>query len=302
MNLRDSKGVFPFRSDATFLPAGTTVELLLKSQDRAEGSPLNDALFLLNPVVPNVQAVSFGFFSFYNMFPNIVSRGKSNILGINGPPGVPATIEFPEGRWVCGFGSVTNTQVRGDSANSNLNDVRWHLIRHALGATTGDDAILSVTLDPVSGILIIDWNPTYVGVGDIAVNPAAGTLFSQLGFTTTTTTAGSPGGAEWVGSRPLNLGDPVSIALSSNIGELSTADIYQSGPQSRTNYFAIVPINSAPNTINYFEPVNPVTFLTLRNSRPLISLRVQIIDPVTGQLVPMSSVQQWQCKMILNIA
>ena len=145
MNFRDafdSKGVLPPRSDLPFLPAGTTVELL-KSQDRQEGSALNDAYFTLNPIVPNVQAISLGFFAFYNMFPNIASSpNNSNILGITGPEGVPPTIEFVEGRWASGFGTVTNTQVRGDSGNSNLNDVRWYLIRQALGATTEDDAIL----------------------------------------------------------------------------------------------------------------------------------------------------------------
>ena len=305
MNFRDafdSKGVLPSRSDLPFLPAGTTVELLSKSQDRQQGSALNDAYFTLNPIVPNVQAISLGFFAFYNMFPNIASSpNNSNILGITGPEGVPPTIEFVEGRWASGFGTVTNTQVRGDSGNSNLNDVRWYLIRQALGATTEDDAILSDTLDPVTGILTIDWSPTYVGVDDIAVNPAAGTLYSQLGFTATTTTAGSPEGTQWVGSMALNLGDPVSIALRSNIGELSTADIYQTGPRSRTNDFAVVPINAVPNSINYFEPVNPVTFNTLRNSRPLTSIQIQIVDPVTGQLMPMSSIQQWQCKVILNL-
>ena len=303
MNIRDAKAEFPSRSDVPFLLSGTTVELLLKSQDRQLGSALNDAQFFLNPVIPNVQAVSLGFFSFYNMFPNIVADvNRGNVLGLDGPAGVPPTIEFPEGRWVCGFGTVTHTQVRGDAANSNLNDIRWHLIRQALGATTADDAMTSVTLDPVTGRLTIEWNATLVGAGDIAVNPATGTLYSQLGFTDTTTTAGSPGGTLWVGSRALNLGDPVSIALRSNVGELSTSNIYQSGSQSRTDYFAVIPINAVLNAINYFEPVNPVTFSTLRTSRPLTSIHIQIVDPVTGQLMPMSPVQQWQCKVILNIA
>jgi hypothetical protein len=105
-----------------------------------------------------------------------------------------------------------------------------------------------------------------------------------------------------VAARALNLGDPISIALRSNIGELTTGDIYQTGPQSHTNYFAVIPINSLPNTFNYFEPINPVQSTTMRNSRPLNAIRIQIVDPVTGQLMPMSSVQQWQCKMILNIA
>lgn len=297
----DSKAVFPSRSDNTFLPAGRSVELLLKSQDRQPGSALNNANFYLDPVIPGVQSVSLGFFSFYNMFPNIISGNNNNILGVTGPAGVPATITFIEGRWVCGFGTVTNTQVRGDTFNSNLNDIRWQLIREALGATTPDDAIEAVTLDPVTGRLVIEWNATYVGVGDISVNPTTGSLYSQLGFTDTTTTAGSPGGNEWVASRALNLGDPISIALRSNIGELTTGDIYQTGPQSHTNYFAIIPINSLPNTFNYFEPINPVQSTTFRNSRPLSAVRIQIVDPVTGQLMPMSSVQQWQCKMILNI-
>src|SRR5690606_5352832 len=116
--------------------------------------------------------------------------------------------------------------------------------------------------DPVTGRLLIEWNATYVGVGDISVNPATGSLYSQRGFTATTTTAGSPGGTEWVAARALNLGDPISIALRSNIGELTTGDIYQTGPQSYTNYFAIIPINSLPNTFNYFEPINPVQSTT----------------------------------------
>ena len=302
MNLRDAKVVFPNRSDSTFLPAGRTVELLLKSQDRQPGSSLNDAYFLLDPVIPGVQAVSLGFFSLYNMFPNIVNGNNSNVLGITGPARVPSTINFIEGRWICGFGTVTNTQVRGDSYNSNLNDVRWQLIRAGLGATTSDDAIEAVTLDPATGRLLIEWNATYVGVGDISVDPTAGSLYAQLGFTDTTTTAGSPGGTEWVASSELNLGDPISIALRSNIGELTTGDIYQTGTRSHTNYFAIVPINSLPNSISYFEPINPVNATTMRNSRPLSSIRIQIVDPVTGQLMPMSAVQQWQCKMILNIA
>ena len=88
MNFRDafdSKGVLPSRSGVPFLPAGTTVELLIKSQDRQQGSALNDAYFTLNPIVPNVQAISLGFFAFYNMFPNIASSpNNSNILGITG--------------------------------------------------------------------------------------------------------------------------------------------------------------------------------------------------------------------------
>src|SRR5690606_5559170 len=104
-----SKAVFPSQSDAPFLPTGRTVELLLKSQDRQLGSSLNDAYFLLDPVIPGVQSVSFGFFSFYNMFPNIIANGNyRNILGITGPAGVPATSNFVKG-------IITNTQVRSDS-------------------------------------------------------------------------------------------------------------------------------------------------------------------------------------------
>jgi hypothetical protein len=70
------------------------------------------------------------------------------------------------------------------------------LIREALGATTPDDAIEAVTLDPVTGRLLIEWNATYVTIGDISVNPATGSLYSQLGFTDTTHRMGGSEGVE----------------------------------------------------------------------------------------------------------
>ena len=303
----DTKSVFPNQSDRPFLPGGTQVELIIKSQDRDQGSDLNDAHFTLIPIVPNVQSISLGWFSFYNLFPNVLATNDDNILGIEGPAGVPATITFQEGRWQSGFGRVTNTLVRADN-NNNLNDVRYYLIRSAYGAAVdgSQDAILAVTLDPVNGALTIEWNTLYTGVGPITVDDVQGSMWSQLGFTTTTTTFGSPGGVLWLGVGSLNLGDPISIALSSQTGELSTSNMYQTSSfnpntNSRTNYFALIPVNAAPNSINYFEPYNPVTFITMRNSRPLIDMRIQISDPVTGQLMHMSSVQQWQCKLILNL-
>jgi hypothetical protein len=60
----EAKAVFPSQSDRPFLPAGTQVELIIKSQDRDQASALNDAHFILSPIVPNVQSISLGWFSF----------------------------------------------------------------------------------------------------------------------------------------------------------------------------------------------------------------------------------------------
>jgi len=313
--LRDAKGVFPDQSDQAFLPAGQQVELILKSEDRVAGSSLNDAYFYISPAVPGVQSISLGWFSMYNLFPNItatrlLSNALDNVLAVTATGAVPAQVVFPEGRYQSGFGRVTNTMVRADPYTAT-NDVRYFLIRSYLKTLAADDVLLAATLDPITGFLTLEWNPTYVASTPITVNPAAGSLWYQLGFASTTSaTSGTP---TWQGVRVLNLGDPLSVALQSQIGQITTNSVYQSGSlsgsgnvsgaiqSSRTNYVAIVPITAPPYSISLYEPFVPIAFSTLRNSRPLSDVRVQIINPVTGQFVPMSSSQNWQLKLVLNI-
>jgi len=218
-------------------------------------------------------------------------------------------VVFPEGRYQSGFGRVTNTMVRAD-AFASLNDVRYFLIRSYLQPLAPDDVLLSATLDPITGFLTLEWNPIYMVITPITVNPAGGSLWYQLGFASTTSaTFGAP---TWQGVRILNLGDPLSVALQSQIGQITTNSVYQSGTlanvsgsgaqqSSRSNYVAIIPITAPPYSISLYEPFVPIAFSTLRNSRPLSDVRVQIINPVTGHFVPMSLSQNWQLKLVLNI-
>jgi hypothetical protein len=101
------------RSAAPNPQQGRLVELLLKSQDRDRGSALNNAHFTFQPAIPNVQSIRLGWFQMYNLFPNIAT---DNVLAVTqggvAPTDFPASITFPVGRWVCGLGRVSNTDVR----------------------------------------------------------------------------------------------------------------------------------------------------------------------------------------------
>ena len=102
--LREQKGTFPRTSDSVFLPAGRQVELLLKSQDRVDGTAINDALFYLTPPLYGVQSVSLGSFTMFNLFPNITATTRvaagvpDNVLAVTADEPVPAAVVFPEGR------------------------------------------------------------------------------------------------------------------------------------------------------------------------------------------------------------
>jgi hypothetical protein len=210
---------------------------------------------------------------------------------------------------------VTNVDVRAvDTAagapSINLNDIRYFLIRSFEGAVVADDAIVAVTLDPVTGLLTIQWNSTYTAGGTTPItNNAAppdgtgtSTIWQQLGFTATVTTGA---GVAWTAVNVLDLGDPLSIALSGYVGQNSITNIVTSmrptSGGSRSNYFAVVPINSSPNAINYYEPYEPVTIFTAGSGNALIDVQIAIVDPVTDAFVPMSAQQQWQLKLIVNI-
>jgi hypothetical protein len=290
---------------------GRLVELLIKSEDRDRGSALNNAHFTFQPPIPNVQSIRFGWFQMYNLFPNI--QEDENVLAVfqAGVPPVafPASVVFPVGRWVCGLGRVTNVDVRtvdtaAGAPSIYLNDIRYFLIRSFEGAVIADDAIVAVTLDPVTGLLSIQWNATYTAAGatPITNDPALSTIYAQLGFPATVTTGV---GVTWTATSVLDLGDPLSVALSGYVGQNSITNIVTSmGPArggSRSNYFAVIPINSPPNAINFYEPYEPVTIFTAGSGNALIDVQIAIVDPVTDALVPMSAQQQWQLKLVLNI-
>ena len=111
-----------------------------------------------------MQSIRLGWFSFYNLLPNITGDNVLAITQAGEPPtDFPASVTFPVGRWTCGLGRVNNVEVRTTDAASggaaiNLNDVRYYLIRSFEGAA-GDgsqDGITAVTLDPVTGLLTIE--------------------------------------------------------------------------------------------------------------------------------------------------
>ena len=307
--LREQKGVFPKDADNVFLPAGRQVELILKSEDRVPGTAINDALFYLNPPIYGVQSVGLGSFTMFNLFPNITATTRvltgapDNVLAVTADAPVPAQVVFPEGRWQCGLGRVTNAMVREDNS-TNLNDIRYFLLRSYLQDAAEDDCLWAATLDPVTGLLKLEWNPAYTAVNPIVVNPLGGSLWKKLGFTNTTTTLGSPNDSVWQATNVLDLGDPLSVAIQSQFGQLNTNSVFQSaslGGSSRTNYIAVVPITVPPYGVVYYEPYTSLSFSTMRNSRPLTDVRVQFINPVTQEFVVMSPQQQWQLKLILNI-
>src|SRR4051812_33268313 len=121
----------------------TTLELLIKSQDRDQASTLNDAHFTLPTPLRGVQAIRLGWMSMYNLFPNIKATQLvlpnqtppvyDNVLSVVGAGGFPATnLVFTEGRWTCGLGTLTNVMVRAQDAavpGTNTSDIRWYLIR-----------------------------------------------------------------------------------------------------------------------------------------------------------------------------
>ena len=309
--LREQKGAYPRTSDSVFMPGGRQVELLLKSQDRVDGTAINDAYFYLNPPIYGVQSVSLGSFSMFNLFPNITATTRvvagvpDNVLAVTADEDVPAQVVFPEGRWQCGLGRVTNIMVRDDNS-INLNDIRYFLLRAYLQDAPEDDCLWAAALDPVTGTLKLEWNPAYTTVDPIVVNPLGGSLWQKLGFTSTTTTLGSVGNAVWQATNVLDLGDPLSVALQSQFGQLTTNSVFQSSRaatngSTRSNYIAVVPITVPPYGIAYYEPYTPLAFSTMRNSRPLSDVRIQIIDPVSQQFVVMSPQQNWQLKLVLNV-
>ncbi len=291
----------PYRSETQ--PSDSSVQVLIKSQERKSGS-LNDATFFLTPPLPGLQSITFEWFSLFNLFPNIKDQQTvltgvpdNKLAFIPTAPAPVTSVTFPEGRYLCGFGTVTNTQVRNADASTpgtNLNDIRWFLIRACEGAAAADDVILAVNLNPATGLLSIQWNPVYVSIEN---DPGTGSLWSQLGF------AEGVAGLTWTATRVLNLGDPLSIALCSNAGELTNESLISTGPSSsRNNWFAVIPIQSAPNTFSYFEPYTPLRISTRLSSRPLISFNIQIRDPVTGHLVPMSASQNWQLMLRCQVS
>lgn len=287
---------FPYRSETSFVPYNAKIPLVLNSAAKSYGTN-QAASFQFNPSLAGLLAVECFSFTTYNVFPNIVTysalHGIGNELAFTFTPAYttgPSTCIFPQGRWICNQGTLTNVEVRAGPALPN--DIRYYMINHFLStAGVGSDALLSVTLDYVSGKLTLVWNSAFSAVTWVTVAGSIQyTLAAQLGFD------GINGSSNMTGVNIPNLGGPTSIGISLSEGTLEN-DVSVIGTGERKQWMWIIPVNVPYGGYLYYEPFNLSTLLTRSNSKPLNSFTVTFYDTGSGLPLVVDNNVPWELRL-----
>lgn len=240
-----------------------TVELILSSEDREEGSTVTNATINIEPAVSGVVSAEFGWFSFYNTIPNVTT--STQVLGfLSTAVYAPTNVTFEQGYWTTGEGTLTAADY-ALAPTSNLSDIRYEIFRQ-----TPAGLVTSVTVSPVTGKLNIEFDAAAVGVTFTGQN----TSNSWTGLV-----ASDAAGVSWTGSNLMNLGMPMSLALAST--NFTKHGVLKGNEKKTLSWFTLVPLSAGFGSLEYYEPYNPIQF-HLSENQLLNRFNLQLRNPETG--------------------